>query len=87
MTASEEHGPERRQDQRRRIAQPAFYGENRTSVRRTDDVTTDGSASDAAGTDAHGSDAQPAPDASGPAAISRQDYDFLTGLISMEPPG
>jgi hypothetical protein len=76
VTASEEHVPERRQDQRRQVAQPAFYGENRTTVRRTDDTA----------------EAETAPAARPelselselPEATPRQDYDFLTGLISME---
>lgn len=69
MTASEEHVPERRQDERRRIAQPAYYGENRTAPRRTDDAETD---------------APQAVEPTLPGAIPQQDYDFLTGLIQME---
>jgi hypothetical protein len=73
VTASEEHVPERRQDQRRQIAQPAFYGENRTAVRRTDD----------------GAEVESAPtaDPSLAEAVPAQDYEFLTGLISMEHSG
>jgi hypothetical protein len=73
VTASEEHVPERRQDQRRQIAQPAFYGENRTAVRRTDD----------------GAEVENAPtaDPSLAEAVPAQDYEFLTGLISMEHSG
>jgi hypothetical protein len=76
VTASEEHVPERRQDQRRQVVQPAFFGENRTTVRRTDDAAEVEPASTAQ------------PDLSElPRAIPRQDYDFLTGLISMEHSG
>lgn len=73
MTASEEHAPERRSDQRRRIAQPAYYGENRTAVRRTDDSA--------------GTEVAPVTDAPEPSAVPHQDYAFLTGLISLEHSG
>lgn len=73
VTASEEHTPERRHEERRRIAQPAFYGENRNAARRSDDVDE---------TEAPQS-AEPVQ----PGAIPRQDYEFLTGLISMEHSG
>ena len=73
MTASEEHAPERRVDQRRQVAQPAYYGENRTAARRTEDAAE--------------VDASPAAEPGPPAAIPRQDYDFLTGLISLEHSG
>jgi hypothetical protein len=73
VTASEEHVPERRADQRRQIAQPAYYGENRTAVRRTDDGA--------------GTEVEPTAEATVAAAIPKQDYEFLTGLISMEHSG
>ena len=73
MTASEEHGPERREDERRQIAQPAYYGENRTAIRRAEDAPE--------------IETPEAGETSLPEAIPRQDYDFLTGLISMEHSG
>jgi hypothetical protein len=74
VTASEEHEPERRQDERRQVAQPAYYGENRTAVRRTDDD---------AEVEAH-VDGQESEELIPPRAVPRQDYEFLTGLIHME---
>lgn len=79
MTASEEHTPERRQDERRQVAQPAFYGENRNAVRRADDVD----AVDAVDETEVQQYAEPVM----PGATPRQDYEFLTGLISMEHSG
>jgi hypothetical protein len=78
VTASEEHVPERRQDQRRQVAQPAYYGENRTAVRRTDD---------GAPVDGAPVDGSPATEPSLAEAIPTQDYEFLTGLIAMEHSG
>jgi hypothetical protein len=73
VTASEEHTPERRQDERRRTTQPAFYGENRIAARRSEDVDE--------------TEAPQSTEPVQPGAIPRQDYDFLTGLISMEHSG
>jgi hypothetical protein len=70
VTASEEHMPERRQEQRRRTAQPAFYGENRITARRSEDIDE--------------TEAPQATEPVVPVAVPKQDYDFLTGLISME---
>jgi hypothetical protein len=82
VTASEEHVPERRQDQRRQVAQPAFYGENRVAARRTDDAA-EVEAAQAAQPEL--SELSELPEL--PGAIPRQDYEFLTGLISMEHSG
>ena len=73
MTASEEHTPERRRDQRRRVTQPAFFGEQRNAVRRSDDTEEIEALQPA-------ESVEPVE----PQAIPRQDYEFLTGLISME---
>lgn len=76
MTASEEHTPERRQDERRRVSQPPFFGENRSAVRRNDDVD-----------ETEATQAEQSAEPVMPGAIPRQDYEFLTGLISMEHSG
>lgn len=73
VTASEEHTPERRQDERRRTTQPAFFGENRVAARRSEDVEEP--------------EAPQAAEPVAPVAVPKQDYDFLTGLISMEHSG
>ena len=85
MTASEEHVTERRQDQRRQVAQPAYYGENRIAARRTDDadeVETTPAAQPEMSEMSELSELSALP-----GAIPRQDYEFLTGLISMEHSG
>jgi hypothetical protein len=73
VTASEEHTPERRQDERRKVTQPAFFGEHRNAVRRADDVDEPEAPQSAAS-------GEPVM----PGAVPKQDYEFLTGLISME---